>query len=316
MNDTFFNEIEVTVGDMDFENSSLTELTVFDPTGMEHTAYTLGDPTILDCEYQCAPDNCAVEAERAIINMFTETPLTQQDAIYISSTNGWYQPGVGTSPTNIGNMMEMFNIPNHSVMDASVTDLARELAQGHGVIVGVDSNEMWDQGPLADLKSWMSTNLGIDFGDTAANHAVVVTGIDVTDPGNPMVIINDSGIPDGQGSAYPLEKFMHCWEDSGFYYTATDIPLPQERLHGSLSDMNEALGNMHFGSANGDFVGAVTGGFAGGFAGGFTAMETYHQTGSVLDAIVTGIEVGTDVAQTSSSLVDSYFANDSAIIDL
>ena len=53
-----------------------------------------------------------------------------------------------------------------------------------------------------------------------------MTGFDVSDPDHPMVIVNDPGSPDGQGAAYPLDRFMDAWENSNFHMTATDNPLP------------------------------------------------------------------------------------------
>jgi hypothetical protein len=48
----------------------------------------------------------------------------------------------------------------------------------------------------------------------------------MSDPGHPMVIINDSGVPNGAAVKYPLNQFTDAWENSGFYYTATDVPIP------------------------------------------------------------------------------------------
>ena len=118
-------------------------------------------------------------------------------------------------------------------MNADITDLARELQQGHGIIVGVNSGELWSQGILAELRSWLIENLGLDNAAfTQADHAVVVTGMDFSDPGNPLVILNDSGMPDGAGAAYPLDRFMDAWENSGFFYTATDVSLPPDQARG------------------------------------------------------------------------------------
>ena len=204
----------------------------FSPLSAGEEAYILGDPTLLDCIHQSA-DNCAVEAERAIINQFISDPISQEEAMFISAENGWYNPGNGTHPDYIGNMMELYGIENHTVVNASIQDLAAELANGHGVIVGVDSEELWDSGPLADIKQAISSLTGIDFGDTSANHAIVVTGIDVTDPASPCVIVNDSGRGD-KGISYPLEKFLQAWEDSGFYYTATNSPMPGNGILGDI----------------------------------------------------------------------------------
>lgn len=202
-----------------------------------------GPINILEWDIQALPDNCAVEAERALINAFIDTPLSQEEAAYISATNGWYRPGTGTSPSDIGQLLDMYNIPNHSVHGADIQDIARELAQGHGIIVGVDSLELWDKGLLAELKQWISETFGIDFGSHTANHAVIVTGMDISDPSNPMVIINDSGVTDGESHPYPMDKFIRAWEDSDCFYTATNNPLPAQNIvGGNLFDLSQVIG--------------------------------------------------------------------------
>lgn len=179
-------------------------------------------------EMQIFDDNCAVCAEMTIIDQFRpDLDLTQADAAYISAENGWYMPGYGTPMEDIGNLMDVFGIENHTVTNATIADLASELQQGHGVIVSVNSSQLWETGPLAEMKSFIYKTLGIDNPESMpADHAITVTGIDMTDPQNPQVIINDSGVPDGAAVAYPLDKFMDAWENGNFYYTATNQPLP------------------------------------------------------------------------------------------
>ena len=239
---------------------------------------TIGNPDLFVHELQIAPDNCAVEAERSIINQFIDRDLTQEDAMYISHTNGWYQPGSGTSMTDVGNMMDHFGIPNHSVDNATVADLASELQQGHGVIVGVDSHELWDSGMMADLKQWLSETYGLDFGDAGANHAVTVTGIDVSNPANPQVILNDSGDPNGAAKPYPMDKFLAAWEDSGFHYTATDVSLPEQSILGDKSELSTL-----------DCLVAAVGDYGGG----------------VVDVLVS-----------TGELLDRYFGDDNNIVNL
>lgn len=253
---------------------------------------TIGNPTQFDWDMQIMPDNCAVEAERAILNLFTASPLSQQEAMFVSSSHGWYMPGEGTSTGDVGNLLELYGIPTHSVVDASIMDLATELSLGHGIIVGVDSLELWDSGPLADIRQYLSSTLGVDFGDSGANHAVLVTGIDISNPANPMVILNDSGVPDGQGVAYPMEKFLQAWQDSGFYYTATDMALPTNQILGDLSQMDSILNAMSL--------------FAGSFVGTFVGLETLSVTGDPIIALETGFSSGA----ATSNLVEDFFSND------
>jgi hypothetical protein len=210
------------------------------------TDHYIGDPTsqLDDWIYQGPTDTCAVAAETSLINQFITDDLSLDHASYISASQGWWQPGMGTDPSEIGNMMDLYGIPNHTVTNASLEQLATELQNGHGVIVGVNSGELWDTGLLAELKEFLCDAFGLDASEfIGADHAVTVTGIDTSDPANPMVILNDSGHPDGAGVMYPLEKFMDAWENSDFYYTATDIPIPDQLPPSSLGfDVGDFLG--------------------------------------------------------------------------
>lgn len=189
--------------------------------------YFIGDPgaQMDDWIYQGDSDTCAVAAELSLIHQFVGDEMSLDDASYISASNGWYNPGFGTSQDEIGNLMDLHGIPNHSVIGASVEQLVMELEQGNGVIVGVNADELWDQGILNDIKQFFLDAFGLD-NINPANHAVTVTGVDLSNPSQPMVVINDSGTPNGAAVKYPLDQFVDAWESSGFYYTATEIPIP------------------------------------------------------------------------------------------
>jgi hypothetical protein len=207
--------------------------------------YFIGDPASqMDDWIMQDADNCAVAAEASIINQFIGGGLSLDDASYISASNGWYEPGMGTDASEIGNLMDLSGIPNHSVMNGTMEQLAYELQQGHGVIVGVNADELWDMGILNDIKQFFLDAFGLD-NVNPANHAVTVTGVDLSDPDNPMVIINDSGAPNGAAVRYPLEQFNDAWENSGFYYTATDVPIPNSPYDSPSSlgfDVGDFLG--------------------------------------------------------------------------
>lgn len=187
-------------------------------------------------EQQEFADNCEPTAESFIIKQFGYDNISTNDFAYISQANGWYSPGGGTDPEHLGDMMELFGIDNHTISNATIQDLASEIANGHGVIVGIRSDQLWDQGPLQELWNWLADIFGFDNPvDSPADHAVCVTGIDMSDPDKPMVILNDPGHPDGQGAAYPLDRFMDAWENSNFVMNATDNPLP------AFTAQNEAI---------------------------------------------------------------------------
>lgn len=213
---------------------------------MNDHEYFIGDPAAQmdDWIYQNTPDNCAVAAETSIINQFIGDPLSIEDANYISMSNGWWEPGSGTTPDDIGNMMDLFDVPNHTVYDASVDQLLGELQQGHGVIVGVNSSELWDQSLLGEIKRFFMDALGLDNPDfNPADHALVVTGVDLSDPSHPQVILNDSGMPGGAAVRYPLDQFVDAWQNGGYYYTATDNPIPSPD-HPSPGDLGFDLGDI------------------------------------------------------------------------
>jgi len=208
---------------------------------MYDNEYYIGDPgeQFNYWIHQDAPDNCAVAAETSIINQFGDH-MSLDDASYISASNGWYHPGSGTQFDEIGNLMDLDGIPNHTVMGGTVQQLAAELQQGHGIIVGVNSAEIWDEGIWNDIEQFFLDAFGLG-NISPADHAVVVTGLDVSNPNHPMVIINDSGVPNGAAVRYPLAQFKDAWENSGFFYTATDVPIPN---HPSPNDFGFDVGNF------------------------------------------------------------------------
>ena len=205
---------------------------MFDDAGMvgDMDDGMIGNPDVQAdfYEQQIFEDNCAVVAESSIIHQFhPEINLDQNEMRYISEMNGWYHEGGGTSMPDIGNMMEKFGVECHTNVHATAADLAWELQQGHGIVVGVNSSELWNSGPLADLQHAICKACGFDNPeDMPADHAVTVTGIDMSDPDHPEVIINDSGVQNGAAVHYPLDKFVDAWENGNCYYVATNDPLP------------------------------------------------------------------------------------------
>ena len=165
-------------------------------------------------EHQTTAFTCAVEAQRGIIEEFTGQHVSEAQLTYEATANGWLSDH-GMSPADAGNLLELHGIDCHSSTGATVEDLMTELAQGHKVIVGVDSGELWHKNfPLKD------------FFHQSADHAIWVTGVDMTDSAHPKVIVNDSGDPTGAGKAYDLQTFAKAWQDSGFFYVATNDTPP------------------------------------------------------------------------------------------
>jgi hypothetical protein len=152
--------------------------------------------------------DCAIRAQQFILEQFTHTKYSEIQLVEEATQHGWYNLQTGTAPQDVGKELELHGIAVTQYDHASAFTLADELAQGHKVIVGVDSGELWNHVP-----------------DGSADHAVVVSGIDSTDPQNPQVIVSDPGT--GQAEAhYPLEQFLQAWKASDFFMVATQQAPP------------------------------------------------------------------------------------------
>lgn len=154
-------------------------------------------------------DTCAVKSQQIILESFG-IDIPEETLANEAAAKGYYMPGGGTSPENVGKLLVDHGIPAHGGDGGNVYDLVNELAQGHKVIVGVDADELWKPSIFNDL-----------FGEEA-NHALIVTGIDTTDPDDVKVILTDPGTGE-VAATYPIDQFVDAWEDSNCFYVATDV---------------------------------------------------------------------------------------------
>ncbi|MGW3481589.1 C39 family peptidase [Rhodococcus indonesiensis] len=90
--------------------------------------------------------------------------------------------------------------------------LAETIDDGRGVMVFVDSGEYWS--PTSEQGE-----------DNAADHAVVVTAIDLE---RGVVFLSDPGHPDGEQMQVPLDQFEDAWADSDFQMVVCDQPVPTD----------------------------------------------------------------------------------------
>lgn len=199
-----------------------------DPTPMGHAPivsapHEFGTPEV-DAAFwegpQSYPDTCAIRCQEFILEQFKGLDIPEDALVRQAMEHGWYAPQEGTPLENVGNLLELNGVPIHRFHDATVFNLSNELAQGHKVIVGVDSGGLWQQHPILH---------GIEqaLGIAGADHAVVVSGIDTSDPDDVRVIISDPGT--GQvAAAYPMDQFVDAWKESNFFMVATEQPPPQE----------------------------------------------------------------------------------------
>lgn len=78
-----------------------------------------------------------------------------------SLEHGWYEPGAGTQPYDVGKLLELHGVGVHSYQHASIFHLAQELAEGHKVMVGVDAKELWEGNSVLAGKKGTELNDGL-----------------------------------------------------------------------------------------------------------------------------------------------------------
>jgi hypothetical protein len=197
---------------------------VFGPSDHAPTAAPKGfglpgvDGLFSDDVKQCYEDTCAVRSQELILRDFGFT-LSEDSLRQEASEHGWYALGPeGGTPSNaVGNLLELHGIAVNRYENANIFNLTSELAQGHRVIVAVDSGELWDKNSVL-AQVWEKCEDSL-FGKQP-DHAVIVSGVDVSDPDHPVVVVTDPGT--GEVAArYTLPTFLNAWEDSGFSMVAT-----------------------------------------------------------------------------------------------
>jgi hypothetical protein len=90
--------------------------------------------------------------------------------------------------------------------DHALEALDQALGDGRGVIVTIDSGEVW---------------YGETTEDHVLDHAVVVAGID---PDRGVVLLSDPGNPNGNLEEVPISVFTDAWADSRYEMIACDEP--------------------------------------------------------------------------------------------
>jgi len=159
-------------------------------------------------------NSCAVACQKGILESLTNQSIPESELSELAECNGWYDPSCGTSPLDVGRLLEAYGVPLERGHDYTAMDLLDALGRGEKVIVGVDANEIWT--PIKD-----SYGNPVEQPDTG--HAVWVTGMEVTDDGRAFVCLNDPGTPDGRCKIVALEDFLNAWNDFGNFATITRI---------------------------------------------------------------------------------------------
>lgn len=197
------------------------ELDNFSPETCENPEAIIGDPEAAMVYWENQEGNtCALHAQRMIIEEITGVDIDIDAMQAVAEAYGWFDNG--TPPSCVSKMLDYCGIPNEVMHCSGYEQLREMLANGDRVIAAVDADEYWF-GEYDDL-----------YNPDNANHAIEVIGIDESDPENPMVIINDTGVPNGCGLRVPADTFMEAWEDSSYH--CVRVPVNDSRPLGTSYD--------------------------------------------------------------------------------
>lgn len=162
--------------------------------------------------HQLYDDTCAIKSQQLILQSHgvdkSEHEL-REEAIQ----NGWYSPGDGTPMEDVGNLLEYHGMEVHRYKNATLSDLIDELSQGHQIIVGVDSGELWNAGISERFED-------IIMGGQA-DHALLVSGF-VVDPmtAESSMLLTDPGTGETYAD-YSVSQFENAWNDSDNFMVVT-----------------------------------------------------------------------------------------------
>lgn len=208
-------EIEGNVQGVGFlDNNELSNFLSNDSELLSEGSFLIGNPEE-DGQYwhmQEGENSCAIVAQEEILNALGIN-LNEEQLVQIAEEHDWYDEKIGTAPQNIGKLLEFAGVAVDREYDCGLEDLERWLQQGEKIIVGVNSQEIWN--PIR-----MSSGEPVEqFGQ---GHAIQVTGISKGEDGI-FIIANDSGIPDGESIPIAWDDFKNAWEDYGNFAVHTDF---------------------------------------------------------------------------------------------
>lgn len=176
----------------------------------------IGDPQG-DAEHwfkQAGDGYCVPASIAQIVSEYTGVHFADEQA-FVERANALHVFNIGPdgvpSMTTDGALalLEDAGIPASLESGTGVETLLQYLDEGRRVVVFIDSGEIWTGEPAEDSN---------------ADHAVVVTGVDLE---RQVVIVSDPGHPAGNAAEYPIGLFQNAWEDSGFLALVCDVT-PEE----------------------------------------------------------------------------------------
>lgn len=166
-----------------------------------------GNYTNTNCNavQQIYDDSCAIKSQQLILNS-NGIDITEDQLCAEAFQNGWYKPGDGTPIDHIDNLIETHGLQVERKIGGTIDDLRFKTTQGHNVIVGVDSGELWHKGIHETFEDIIQ--------GPRADHALLVSGFAINPlTGNEDILLTDPGTGELFAN-YPVNQFEDAWDDS------------------------------------------------------------------------------------------------------
>lgn len=182
---------------------------------------TPSDGGVFSPEVQQHGNSCVWNAQYQVMKDYGFTG-TADDLVTAAYEQGLYDPVNGTSAQYMSTALEAFGVKCDVYDNGNVYDLLSAVVEGKKVIVSVDSNELWADTKFGRIVEWIKDLFPAAHG---ANHALVVSGFDNSDPSNPTIVLTDTG--SGQAAVgYPVKKFVDAWQDGNCHMIIPQEPPP------------------------------------------------------------------------------------------
>jgi hypothetical protein len=116
---------------------------LFGAANIQRLDPTIGSPqqdNLLFPGQQSYPDTCAIRCQEYILTQFWGYPIDEGALVREAKEQGWYTPGGGTQPQDVGNLLELHGVPVNRYYDATLFHLANR----QEFLTLQDEPQQWD----------------------------------------------------------------------------------------------------------------------------------------------------------------------------
>lgn len=167
---------------------------------------------------------CAIYAQYHILKDYGFSGSIE-DLTNTAIKNGWYDPEIGVMTDDIGKLLEINGVAYAFYTGAHEYNLVAELSVGKHIITKLDPMELYE-----------------GYNELNKSHAVVVRGINFSDPDNIKIVLMDSGVG-CFAKEYSFPDFIKAWKNRG---CTMWVPLePPAQKNENVQDFTFSIEGVH-----------------------------------------------------------------------